>query len=213
MSEQLTIEVSKREETGKNANRRLRASGQIPAVVYGGGLDPLAVSVSTRKIEELFRKGAGENAVFQLQLTGTDKSRHAMIRELVHDSTTRRIEHIDFQRVMMDQKVRVLVSLHLTHEAEGLKAHGGLVDFVMREVHVEALPSQIPPHIDIDVSTVKLGEHIEAKDLTMPDGVTLAEDGPRVILTRSISRNMDQDATDAAAAAEPEVAAKGKKPE
>lgn len=211
MSEQLTIEVTKREQTGKNSNRRLRASGQIPAVVYGGGLDPLAVSVSTRKIEELFRKGAGENAVFQLQLG--DKSRHAMIRELVHDSTTRRIEHIDFQRVMMDQKVRVLVSLHLTHEAEGAKAFGGLVDFVMREVHVEALPSQIPAHIDIDVSKVKLGEHVEAKDLEMPEGVTLAEDGPRVILTRSLTRNMDEDATDAAAAAEPEVAAKGKKPE
>lgn len=206
MSE-LTIEVTKRELTGKNANRRLRASGQIPAVVYGGGLDPLAVSVPSRKIEELFRKGTGENAVFQLQLG--DKSRHAMIRELVHDATSRKIEHIDFQRVMMDQKVRVLVSLHLTHEAEGAKAHGGLVDFVMREVHIEALPSQIPSHIDVDVSGVKLGEHVEAKDLDMPEGVTLAEDGHRVILTRSIARNSDEEA--AATATEPEVVGKGGK--
>ena len=209
MSE-LTIEVTKRELTGKNANRRLRASGQIPAVVYGGGLDPLPVSVPTRKIEELMRKEGGEHAVFQLQLAGTDKSRHAMIRELVHHATTRKITHIDFQRVMLDQKVRVAVALHLTHEAEGAKAHGGLVDFVLREVHVEVLPNQIPAHIDVDVSAVKLGEHLEAKDLQMPEGVTLAEDGGRVILTRSITRNTDEDA--AAAATEPEVMAKGKKP-
>jgi large subunit ribosomal protein L25 len=207
MSE-LTIEVTKREQLGKNANRRLRASGQIPAVVYGGGLDPLAISVSTRKIEELLRTEGGEHAVFQLQLG--DKSRHAMIREVSHEATTRRIQHIDFQRVMMDQKVRVLVALHLVKEAEGAKAHGGLLDFVMREVHVEVLPSQIPAHIDIDVSVIKLGEHIEAKDLTMPEGVTLSEDGHRVILTRSINRAADDDV--AAETAEPEVVAKGKKP-
>lgn len=209
MSE-LTIEVTKREQLGKNANRRLRASGQIPAVVYGGGLDPLPIAVSTRKVEELLRTEGGEHAVFQLQLAGTDKSRHAMIREIVHEATTRRIEHIDFQRVMMDQKVRVLVSLHLTHEAEGAKAHGGLLDFVMREVHVEVLPSRIPAHIDIDVSTLKLGEHLEAGDLQMPDGVTLSEDPHRVILTRSFAKNADEAA--GAEAAEPEVITKGKKP-
>lgn len=209
MSE-LTIEVTKREKLGKNANRRLRASGQIPAVVYGGGLDPLPIAVATRKIEEVLRSQGGEHAVFQLTLAGTDKSRHAMIREIVHEATTRRIEHIDFQRVMMDQKVRVVVALHLTHEAEGAKTHGGLVDFVLREVHVEVLPSQIPAHIDIDVSNVKMGEHLEAGQLQMPEGVTLVEDAHRVILIRSFARNSDEDI--AAEAAEPEVIAKGKKP-
>ena len=208
MSE-LTIEVSKRENLGKNANRRLRASGQIPAVVYGGGLDPLPIAVGTRKIEELMRTEGGEHAVFQLRLAGTDKSRHAMIREVVHHATTRRIVHIDFQRVMMDQKVRVAVALHLTHEAEGTKSHGGLVDFVTREVDVEVLPGNIPAHIDIDVSAVKLGEHIEAKDLLLPEGVTLAEDPHRVILTRTITRHTDEAAAEAA---EPEVITKGKKP-
>ena len=208
MSE-LTIEVNKRENLGKNANRKLRASGQVPAVVYGGGLDPLPIAVATRKIEELMRTEGGEHAVFQLRLAGTDKSRHAMIREVVHHATTRRIVHIDFQRVMMDQKVRVAVALHLTHEAEGTKAHGGLVDFVTREVDVEVLPGKIPAHIDIDVSNVKLGEHIEAKDLVLPEGVTLAEDPHRVILTRTITRHTDDEATEAA---EPEVIAKGKKP-
>jgi len=209
MSE-LTIEVTKREELGKNANRRLRAQGHVPAVVYGGGLEPLPISVSFRKIDELMRSGGGDHAVFQLKLAGTDKSRHAMIREIVHEATTRKIQHIDFQRVMLDQKVRVLVALHLTHEAEGLKAHGGLVDFVTREVHVEVLPSHIPAHIDIDVNTVKLGEHIEAKDLVMPEGVTLAEDLSRVILTRTLTRQADDVA--AAETAEPEVITKGKKP-
>lgn len=204
----LTIEVNKREDLGKNANRRLRAQDQIPAVVYGGGLEPLAIAVSRRKIDELFKKAGNEHAVFQLQLAGTDKSRHALVREVTHDPVTRRILHMDFQRVMLDQKVRVVVAIHLHGEAERAKHQGGLLDFVTREVHVEALPNQIPSFIDVDISKLGIGHHLEAGDLQLPDGVTLSDDAHRVIAAVSHLKTHDDAAE--GAGDEPEVIGKKK---
>jgi large subunit ribosomal protein L25 len=209
MSE-LTIEVNRREDTGKNANRRLRAQDQIPAVVYGGGLDPLAISVSRRKMDEVYKKAGNENVVFQLQLAGTDKSRHAMVRDTHHDAVTGKILHLDFQRVMLDQKVRVVVHIQLHGEAERTKHQGGLLDFVTREIHIEALPNSIPGHLDLDVSKLAVGHHLEAGDIPLPEGVTLSDDANRVIVSVGASKLHDEDA--AAGGAEPEVAAKGKKP-
>lgn len=206
----LIIEVNRREELGKNANRRLRAQDQIPAVVYGGGLDPLAISVARRKVDELFKKAGNEHAVFQLQLAGTDKTRHALVRDVHHDAVTGRILHLDFQRVMLDQKVRVEVAIHLHGEAERLKHFGGLLDFVTREVHVQAFPNQIPAHIDLDISKLAIGHHIEAGELKLPEGVTLDEDAHRVIVSAAHSKSHD-DVVEAEAA-EPEVITKGKKP-
>ena len=120
MSE-IVLEVHEREVTTKNANRRLRATGQVPAVVYGAGLDPAPIQVGQRKVEEILKSGSGGNTVFLLQLHGTQNKRHAMIRELQTDSVTDQMIHIDFQRVLMDQKVRVMVPIELVGEAEGVK--------------------------------------------------------------------------------------------
>lgn len=208
----LIIEVNRREELGKNANRRLRAQDQIPAVVYGGGLDPLAIAVSRRKIDELFKKAGGnEHAIFQLQLAGTDKSRHALVRDVYHDAITGRILHMDFQRVMLDQKIRVVVSIHLHGEAERFKHHGGLLDFVTREIHVEALPNNLPAHLDVDISKLAIGHHLEAGDLQLPEGVTLSDDAHRVIVSATHTKSHDEPVD--ADSAEPELIGKGKKPE
>ena len=139
MSE-LVLEVHEREVSTKDANRRLRATGQVPAVVYGGGVGPVPIRVEERKVGEIMTSGAGGNAVFLLHLHGTDQQRHAMIRELQTDSITGEMIHIDFQRILMDQKVRVMVPIELHGEAVGVKTEGGLVDFVTREVEVECLP-------------------------------------------------------------------------
>lgn len=208
MSE-LTIEVNRREKLGKNENGRLRVQGQIPAVVYGGGLDPLAIHVSKRKIDELLKSEAGTNAVFLLQLAGTDKSRHAMIRDLDRDPINGKIRHIDFQRITLDRKIRVAVHIELRGEVEGMKAHSGLVDFMTREVHVEAFPNKIPHLIEVSVADLTVGHHIEARELKLPEGVELSEDPNRVIVSRTISHEMDEKAADEA---EPEVITKGKKP-
>ena len=208
MQEQ-TIEVSPREETGKNANRRLRASGQVPAVVYGGGKDTVPIRVDRRKIEDLL-KIAGENAVFLLELAGTDQSRHTMIRDLQVDTLTGEMIHIDFQRVLLDQVVRVSVPIEVIGESIGVRNEGGLLDFVTREIEIESLPTSIPTHIELDVTDLHIGQHVEAGQLTLPEGEKLLEDEERVVVSvalRKIAEEVEEDEEEllTAAGEEPEL--------
>ena len=187
MSE-MTIKVEKREQTGKNANRQLRALGAVPAVVYGGNKDSVAITIDRKKVIELLKRGGGENAVFRLELEGTDKSRHAMIRDLQVDPISRRIIHIDFQRIDLKQKVRVQVAVILQGEANGVKNEGGVLDFITRELEVECLPNDIPPGIELDVTPLSIGEHIEAGDIRLPESVELIDEPERVVVSISHSR-------------------------
>jgi large subunit ribosomal protein L25 len=215
---EMTIEVQARQETGTNANRRLRRSGEIPAVVYGGAVkDSVPIRVNRKRLVELLRSSAGgENAVFLLKLAGTGQERHAMIRDMQLDPITREILHLDFQRVLMTEKVRVQVPIELVGTAYGVKTEGGVLDFSHREVHVECLPGDIPKSIQLDVSELHLGAHLTVGDLRLPPGVTLLDEPERVLVSVMHSK------TEAAAApaaveaeapepgAEPEVIKKGK---
>jgi large subunit ribosomal protein L25 len=125
------------------------------------------------------------------------------------DPVSRQVIHIDFQRVLMDQKIRVTVPIELVGTAYGVKTEGGVIDFVTREVHVECLPGEIPKHIDCDVTDLHVGQHAEIKDLRIPPGVTLLDEPDRVIVSLAHAR---LEAAPAAAAetaeaerAEPEV--------
>lgn len=187
MSE-ITIEVENREELGKNVNRRLRKGGLIPAVVYGGGLDPVAIKVDDKTVRTLLRSSAGENTVFLLKLEGTTQSRHAMIRDLQYEPTTGGLVHIDFQRINMADKIRVKVPVDLVGIPDGVKNEGGFLDFVTREVEIECLPSAIPNTLAIEVSSLHIGQHVEAKDIGIPDGVSLIDDEDRVIASVAQSR-------------------------
>ncbi len=206
MSE-LSIDVQKRTQTGTNANRRLRQSGKIPAVVYGGGKDTVPIELTRKTLIDLLKSGETENAIFLLKLGDTGQERHAMIHDMQVDPLTRQIVHIDFQRIVMTEKVKVQVPIELVGTAYGVKTEGGMIDFVHREVMVESLPGDIPKHIDVDVTELHIGHHVEAKDLKLPEGVTLAEEPDRVILSLGHTK-AEESAADAVA--EPEVVAKRK---
>lgn len=207
----LILEVQKREPGSKNVNRRLRASGIVPAVVYGGAREPVAIQVGHRKVEELMRSTGTEHSVFLLKLEGTDKSRHTMIRELVTDSMTGQMIHIDFQRIDMDSAVRVEIPVEVHGIAYGVKTDGGLLDFVTRQVEVECLPNKIPAHLDLDVTELHVGDHVEASALELPEGVELVSEPTQVIVSIKgkplAELGVDEDAEDllTAEAAEPEV--------
>ena len=206
--QEVVIEVQRREQTGKNANRRLRAGDLIPAVVYGGGREPIAVQVPKKMLLSLFKEGGHENRIFLLKLAGTDQSRHAMVRDLQIDPATYQVEHLDFQRVMMDQNVRVKVHVELKGTPNGVKNQGGVLDFMTRDLEVECLPSAIPHEITVDVSDLQVGDHIEAKDLNLPEGVAFVGAPDAVIVAVSHARVESTEATEAAAeseGAEPEV--------
>lgn len=184
----ITLEVQSREETGKNANRRLRATGLIPAVVYGGDLDPVAIQVDRRTLHDLFKQTGGENAVFLLKLAGTDQKRHSMVRELTIDPISRQVIHIDFLRVLMTEKVKVQVPINLEGTPVGVKNEGGVLDFITREVEVECLPGDIPQTLELDVSDLEIGSHYEVKDLEVPAGVELMVELDKVVVAVAHSR-------------------------
>jgi large subunit ribosomal protein L25 len=219
MSE-ITVEVKKREETGKNANRRLRAAGYVPAVVYGGGRESVAIQVDKRVIQDLLRQEGGEHAVFLLKMAGTDKSRHTMVRDIAINSVTRQIEHLDFQRVLLTEKVRVPVAIDLEGVPTGVKNEGGVLDFITREVEIESLPGDIPSKITLDVTNLNVGDHVEASALELPPEVTLLEEPGRVIVAVAHSRVSDvveeaeagaeEELLLEAEAAEPELIGRGK---
>ncbi len=216
MSE-IVLEVQQREAQGKNANRRLRAGGEVPAVVYGAGLDPAPIRVQERKVEEILKSGSGGNTVFLLKLPGTDKKRHAMIRELQTDSLTGEMIHLDFQRILMDQTVKVMIPVELEGEAEGVKTEGGLLDFVTREIEVECLPSNIPQSVQLVVSELHIGQHVEASELEVPEGVELLTDAERVIVSVALQKVVEEEVEEVeedllieTEATEPEVIQRGK---
>ncbi len=182
MSE-MTIEVTKREEFGKNANRRLRASGLVPAVVYGQGKDSVPIQVETRRIQDLLRKTDGDNPVFLLKMAGTKQSRHTMIKQLDADPMNGKMIHIDFQRINMDETVRISVGIEIHGLAYGVKNEDGIMDFVTREVEVECKPDNIPGHLEVDVTDLHVGQHLEVGSLELPEGVVLHDDESRVIVS------------------------------
>jgi large subunit ribosomal protein L25 len=207
MSDTLNIEVHPRPETGKNANRRSRAAGKIPAVVYGGGRESVAIEVDRKTLLDMMKGHSGETPIFLLKLG--DKERHAMIRNMEVDPISRQVIHIDFQRVLMDQKVRVAVPVELVGTAVGVKVEGGLLDFVNREVHVECLPGDIPKHLELDVTDIHVGQHAEARQIQLPQGVTLLDEPEKVIVSLSHGR-LEAAAEAGAERAEPEVIKKTK---
>ena len=215
MTQDLTIEVNRREETGKSANRRLRREEMIPAVVYGGGKEPISIQVPRKTLIDLFKSGGSENRIFLLKLADTGQSRHAMIRDMQIHPITRKVEHVDFMRIDMSKRIRVRVHITLEGVPYGVRTEGGLLDFVTREVEVECLPTAIPQEIKVDVNDVKVGQHLEVKDLQLPAGVKLIEDEDRVIVSVAHAK-VEVEAVAAGAevaAVEPEVIATGKKEE
>ncbi|MFN7960949.1 MAG: 50S ribosomal protein L25 [Thermoanaerobaculia bacterium] len=210
MSE-LQIEVHKRETRGKNANLKLRASGWVPAVVYGGGKEPVPVKLERRKFLDVMRHGAGENTLFLLTMADSGQQRHAMIRELQVNPVDNKVLHVDFLRVLMTERVRVDVKIEIKGVAAGVKNEGGVLDFVSREVEVECLPGNIPEHLTLDVSNLHIGQHVEAGALSLPEGVKLITEPDRVIVSLGHGRLEVEAAAEGGEQAEPEVISRGKK--
>lgn len=208
MSE-LTIEVQKREKTGKGANRRARSGGRIPAVVYGGGKESVSIEIDRKSMLDLMKKAGSENPIYLLKLG--DSQRHAMIREVQTHPISRQVVHIDFQRVMMDQKVHVKVPVELMGVPYGVKNQGAVLDFVTREIEVECLPGDIPGHLELDVTGLHANQHAEARDIKLPEGVTLLDSEDKVIASVTHARSEDTGAEGTASDRdEPEVIKKGK---
>ncbi|HZU30726.1 MAG TPA: 50S ribosomal protein L25 [Candidatus Angelobacter sp.] len=199
---------------GKNEARRLRVSGRVPAVVYGAKQNTVAVSVDPKQITRILGSESGHNTIFDLNVGG-EKTK-AMIVDWQYEPLKGHLLHIDLKRIAMDEKIRVMVPIHLVGEAIGVKQQGGIMDQVIREVEIECLPGDIPSHIDADVTALEFGVVLRVKDL--PHGGKLkfiTNEEQAVAHVTSVKEEVAPTAdaaADAAAAgpAEPEVIKKGK---
>lgn len=216
LQENVVIEVERRTETGKNACNRLREKDLIPAVIYGGGpgTESLPLSVPRKSLLSLFRKGLHQNAVFLLQLKGTDEKRHVMVRDVMVSPLRRELVHVDFVRILLDKKLKVKVGVETVGTALGVKL-GGLLDVVTRELEIECLPADIPATIKVDVSGLDATGVLRVADLDLGDKIQVLGETDRVVAHVVTPRVEVAEAAEAAApaAGEPEVAKKGKKEE
>lgn len=210
----IELTVEKRSTNGKNEARRERASGRIPAVVYGAGKPNVPVSVDRKALADVFREGAGENTIFLLKLGGSDQSRHAMIKEMQRDPVSRKPLHIDFVRVLMDVKITVEVPIEIVGIAKGVKTDGGILDIVTREVEIECLPGNIPTGLAVDVTELGIGDAIRIAQIPAPEGVRIVDNPEKVVLHVAHPTREEEPVVAAAEAAaeptEPEVLKKGK---
>ena len=227
LQDNLVVEVERRLETGKNAANRLRAQDQIPAVLYGGGkgMDTWSLSVSRKTLAGLLNRGLHGNAIFKLQLKGTDQQRHVMIRDLALDPVTRAMLHVDFVRVLLDKKLRVKSDIEVVGVPDGVKNAGGILNIVTHEVLIECLPADIPETIKIDVSEMKLHDSFRVSDLKVDAKIKVLEGTDRVLAHVGVPKAEEVPVAATAAAApgaegaaaatpaEPEVIKKGKKEE
>jgi large subunit ribosomal protein L25 len=207
---EVTLEVTRREATGKEVAKKLRRDGKVPAVVYGGHREPVAITVDRKSVSELIQKSEhGIRSVFLLRMAGSDQQRHAMIKELTIDPVSRKMLHIDFVRVVMDEVIKVTIPVHVTGTARGVK-EGGLLDFQVRELHVECLPNAIPDSIDVDVTPLEGHDYFRIKDLKLPEGVKVLDDPERVVVGVTHAKVEAEAVVEGAAGTEPEVIKKGK---
>ncbi len=215
---EVTLEVTRRESSGKGIARKLRNQGRIPAVVYGGHRESVAIDVDRKAVSELIQKSQhGVRSIFLLKMSGTDQQRHAMIKDIQMDPITRKMTHIDFVRVVMDEIIRVTIPIHVSGTAVGVK-QGGLLDFQVRELHVECLPTAIPDSIDVDISALDVHDYVRIGDIKFPEGVKVLDDPDRVVVGVTLARAEVVETAVAATEegvvpAEPEVISKGKKTE
>lgn len=219
MSKEMTIEVQSREAAGSGAARRLRHSGSIPAVVYGGDSDSKAIQVPRPDLIRLLKKADNENAVFLLKLAGSDATRHCMVKEMEVNPMTREIQHVDFLRIDMKTKVDVMVHVELTGEPVGVENEEGILDHITREIEIACLPGDIPRQFEIDVSGLHMGQNVTVGDIELPEGVDLLSDPERVVASVVAPRMPEEEEEDEdellleAEGEEPEVVGKGGKAE
>ena len=218
-----TLHVEKRDGRGKNEARRLRASGRIPAVVYGTEKNKATeIAVDPKVLLRILHSDSGVNTLIGLE--GADlKGGKVLVKEYQLDPIDHKLLHADFYQVAMDKTLTVTVQVVLKGEAKGVKQQGGIVDFVNREIEIEVLPGDIPENITVDVSELMLHEGVRVRDLKIEGAKWKATSDADMMIVHVVAMRAEEEpapadavaAVTGAAPAEPEVIKKGKieKPE
>jgi large subunit ribosomal protein L25 len=208
---EILVSANAREGRGKNEARRLRRSGLVPGIVYGGKGKNISVAVDPKALQKVLRSEAGRNAILKLDIAGSGAT-NAILKSWQVDPIKENILHADFYRITMDVAIRVTVPIQVRGEARGVKVDGGILELIMREIEVECLPGDIPESIAIDVSDLGINDSLRVSDLPASAKVKILEGADQVVV-HVVSVKEEEAAPAAAAPAEGEVAAAPAEPE
>ncbi|MBU1702379.1 MAG: 50S ribosomal protein L25 [Candidatus Eisenbacteria bacterium] len=179
----VTLDASIRSETGKGPARRMRSGGEVPAIIYGGEL-PLMISVSSRELESVLRRGEGSSLVVELQLKDEGgRSIQTLIKDVQRNPIHSRLVHADFQELMAGRRLQLSVPIHLTGLSIGVKDQAGVQDHVLRVLEIECLPINIPSYLEVDVSALEKGQALHVRDIVPPEGVFIRHAAEAVVVT------------------------------
>jgi len=208
-----SLNASIRNDRGTGVARKLRQSGNVPAIIYGHGREPQSLAINTREVERLLGTISAGSTVIELNMDGT--TARTLIREIQRHPFKRSILHIDFQELVAGEKVTVSVPLRFTGTADGVRNSGGILEETMHQVHVRVDPSLIPDHIDVDVTPLTIGHSFHISDLKLPEGVTILDDAGATVCVCAAPQAAVEEAAPGAegvaeVAAEPELIRKPK---
>ena len=190
---QLNIEL--RSKTGKGISRQLRIAERVPGVVYGKGMDPMAVSINSRELAAALAGEGGQNNLITLIGGGCLDQTMAIVADIQRDALKGTYRHVDLHRVNMSEKVRIVVPVVLKGTAAGVR-EGGLLDLAHHELHVECLPGNIPEHIEIDVTSLTIAHSIHVNEIPVPEGIKLL-DNPKTPVVSILGRSRETAAGEA----------------
>jgi large subunit ribosomal protein L25 len=181
--ERTKLTVARRERLGSSETRRLRKQGLVPGVLYGREA-PISICIEERELRRALTGAGGLHSILDVQVDGTGKSHASILKDYQVDKVRGYVTHVDLQEVRLDQPIHatVTVQLHGGEDAPGVR-EGGVLSQPLRELNVEALPLEVPEHIDLDVSHMATGDTLRVSDVTVPDGVTLLDDPETVVAT------------------------------
>src|SRR5258705_5433463 len=170
----VSFNATARENTGKGAARTLRSQGQVPAIIYGHGRDPQALTLNARDLDKMLGHIQAESTVIEVTVGG--QTAKTLIREIQRHPIKRQILHVDFQALVAGEKVTVSIPIVLLGIPEGVRLEGGVLDQTLREIEIEVDPSSIPDHVEYDVTNMVIGDSVHISDLKVPEGVEVLDD-------------------------------------
>ena len=197
MSEEFNLIAEMRDDQGKGASRRLRRQGKVPAIIYGAGREPRSLMFDHNKVIQQLEDPSFYSSILNIKVG--DKSRAAIVKDIQRHPAKRRILHIDLQRIVEDEKIKMQIPIHYLGEEEavGVKLGGGTVSKLMTELEITCLPKDLPEFLEVDISELELDQMLNVSDINLPEGTEISEllieQNPAIVSIQEIKEIIEED--------------------